>query len=89
MKIEAVDVTPSVRLQFVSYKKAKTQATLLTDLKPGDILRIEFQFGDDNNRYGQAARVFLVNETQGTSVVKYAAATYGALLRMNLEEVVE
>lgn len=84
MKIEAKNIVPSVRLKFVSFKK-KTNATMLRDFKPGDILRIEFVFND--NRYGEPSRVRLVNETQGTEEMKSARITYGVLTVMNLEEV--
>lgn len=80
------EITPSVRLRFVGFKK-KTKAKIFADLKTDDIIRIEFPFELTNNRYGYAAEVRVVNETQGTSAESYASSVFKTLAVVELTEV--
>lgn len=80
------EITPSVRLKFVGFKK-KTKAKIFTDLKSDDIIRIEFPFELTNNQHGYAAEVRIINETQGTSAESYASSVFKTLAVIELAEV--
>lgn len=64
----------------------RSKARIFADLKPEDVLRIEYRFSD--NRQGQAYVTF-INERTGRTDTKYSGVASKVMYEMEFEEVTE